>query len=458
MVSVLIVLMTLHAKATRIDIGSEGEVLISSSLLQSHKHVATTSNEPNAPASSYLLQSKELLMQLPADAGSDTTVQQTLTEDNVQRSGECTINGAIAPHEPAHTESFAGGYDDHTNGLQGLFVDPDHKLAFCLIEKNACSTWIQRVLQPLLYGNFSVCERSRPGAACKDGIDYGISGQSQRKHGIAAIEKIFHDPTATRAVFVRDPMERFASAFMSKCVGIGESGEAFEKCPAKSKVFRDTVEWLLSRENFNTCAGHWLPQAYHCELNKRLQGYNVVSMMSTDTFNNDMNCVLAKAGLDNFIKDTPSIMVNRAMSMLDAGPKSTSMDATEVLKKLFTKEAAEQVIAKYSMDYDIFGFSKEPAWLQEATGEWYDEEPMPIVSMQTDSRKRHLDKGRRDLVDGLMTFTNGEDMNDLGGWMKTSMKHRWQDGDSDSTMFSTSWVDEDIDDLGELAFRSGYTL
>jgi len=453
MVPFLILLISLFASAASIDLGNEEQVVASSSLLQSHKHLTTSSDEPNTVASSCLLQTKEVKRQLPADAGADTMAAQepaaesfftdaaqepaaevvladaeVVQADAEMANADCTIKGAIAPHEPIHNVSFAITYDDHTNGLQGLFVDPEHKFAFCLIEKNACSTWIRTVLQPLLYRNFSECKLDRPGARCKDGVDYGVSFQSQRLHGTEAIEKIFQDPTATRAVFVRDPMERFASAFMNKCVGISDSGKAFSECPVKSKVFRDFVEWLLRVPKMEDLEGHLLPQAYHCQLKRRIKGFNIVSAMSKETFTNDMNCVLARAGLDWMVKDSPSPMVNGAMSMLAPKEERPSpTDAITVMKKLFTKDAAKKLMAKYAVDYDLFGFSKEPAWLEEATGEWYNKEPHPALFIQTDSTEKHMDKDQSNSD----SFANLE----------------------------SSWMDQDIvkDDLGELAVRSGYS-
>jgi hypothetical protein len=429
MVSCVIRLIALLATATSIDCSKEEQLVASSSLLQSNKHLDKTSNEPRAVASSCLLQKKEVKSQLPPDVASDTIAVQEhaagIAQTDSQMSADCTIEGVVAPHEAIHTLSFASDYNDHKTGLQGLFVDPDHNFAFCLIEKNACSTWIRTVLQPLLYKNASECTWSRPGAWCKDGQDYAVSAQSQKKHGAEAIEKIFRDPHATRAVFVRDPMERFASAFMNKCVGISESSKDLGQCPGNSKVFRDTFEWLLRVENMENLDGHFLPQAYHCQLHKRIKGYNIVSAISKETFTNDMNCVLAKAGLNSFIKDSPSPMVNRAMSFLEPGHKrSSSTDAISVMKKLFTKDAAKKFIAKYSVDYNLFGFSKTPAWMEEATGEWYDKEPNPTLFVQTESREKKMDKGQSNL--------------------------------DSFAKFSSSWIDEDIDDLGELAVRSGY--
>jgi len=180
---------------------------------------------------------------------------------------------------------------------QGLFVYPPNKFAFCLIEKNACSTWISTVLQPLLTGKPAPCKTGSSAGDCRSGINWFVAQQSRAKFGQKGIESIFQDPGATRAVFVRDPMQRFASAFFNKCYGDQRN------CPLPDgkRKFRDAVEWALAH-NMSAQNPHWLPQADHCELKTRIQGYNVIGLMESDTFEEDMNCVLAKAGLNGFIK------------------------------------------------------------------------------------------------------------------------------------------------------------
>jgi hypothetical protein len=304
-----------------------------------------------------------------------------------------------------HNLSFTG-YEDHQFGLQGLFVYPPKKFAFCLIEKNACSLWIETVLQELLHGASDIPQRpnliqhsgvSRAPQIPKEltGVNYQISHESQHYFGTKGLDDVFQDPSATRAVFVREPLERFASAFMNKCIGIDVLN-----CPSRSKVFRNMVEWALSRD-MNHVGGHWQPQAYHCELYKRVSGYNVIGLMG-ENLDDDMNCVLAKAGLHNFTRK-PKPRVNH---------ESNSLNTTAVLQRLFTPAAARLLVQKLQADYALFGFPNPPAWVAGATGEWYNREPVSATS---------------------------------------SIQQ-----DANQTEFDRSWEDGDTDDLVELAFRMGY--
>mmetsp|Transcript_114661 Transcript_114661/g.214704 ORF Transcript_114661/g.214704 Transcript_114661/m.214704 type:complete len:424 (+) Transcript_114661:76-1347(+) len=307
----------------------------------------------------------------------------------------CRVNGAPADLATYHNLSFQN-YMDHHGGLQGLFVYPPSKFAFCLIEKNACSTWIKTVMQPLL----RKMDSSEPTPEWK--MDYNVSHRSQEMFGVKGIEQIFHDPDATRAVFVREPLERFASAFMNKCLG-----SDIVNCPVYGRKFGDVVEWALQTDLTDAeINGHWRLQAYHCELHERIQGYNVIGLIEEDTFAHDMNCVLTRAGLDSFVElyhDVP--VVNRG-----------ALNTASVLKKLFTPDAARRLIQHMHDDYDLFGLPT-PAWVEDATGEWFDAEPVAggsllqmKVSNESSSNESSSLAGMEKQTDNLVDADNIVDL------------------------------------------------
>lgn len=364
------------------------------------KVVALSDQEPSSLESSCLLQRQKNSEKVLTHAARRDSTSDSMSGAEPQTFRNCELPSAKGTSFDAKNDLSFENYTDHDHSLQGLFVYPPKKFAFCLIEKNGCSTWIKRVLQPLLYKNGASCEEGSYG--CQDGKDYDISGRSQQQFGDEGINSVFQDPSATRAVFVRDPMERFASAFINKCID-----ENMEKnCPMKSKVFRDAVEWAATSD-MTTVEGHWLPQAFHCQLNKRIAGYNGVFLMKRDTFTHDMNCLLARIGMDDLIEDVqPNLL-----------PSNHSNDLTTMLQKLFTPEAARKFIAKVPYDYDVFGFSKEPDWIAGATGEWYEKEFDQRSLFGINAALQRSERVRR---------TNG------------------------------SSSDDDADDLVEQVFRAGY--
>lgn len=272
-------------------------------------------------------------------------------------------------------------YNDHHNSWQGLFVQPDLGFAFCPIQKNGCSSW-SPVLTKMFFNDSSF-------DAGKG--DTQISMRSQEKYGEEGMERVFRNPHAIRAVFVRDPLARFASAFMDKCI---TPSSRRANCPALKDgiVFRDAVKWAL-KENLAMTNPHWKPQAYHCELYKRVHEYNVIALMDKDSYADHAKCLLAQAGLERFNSlrqgvpafDPHSVPANRGIGLQEA----------DVLKKLFTQDAARALIQRLQIDYDTFHFSTEPAWLADATGEWYESPPI----FKTRTLSRHVEEETDDLVD-----------------------------------------------------------
>merc|ERR1719401_431868 len=196
------------------------------------------------------------------------------------------------------------------------------------------------------------------------GIYYGVSGASQERYGYAGLNEVFKDPRAVRAVFVRDPLIRFLSAFLNKCMGIDT-----QNCPPWKSggiVFREAVEWALNEKNMTN--GHWTEQALHCNLQDRLHQYTVIGYMSKKTLSQDVSCLLNKVGFSN---------VTKKYFGTDQGPANASPEygttEEDTLKRFFTPTAARQLISRLQKDYDTFGFQKEPGWIAHATGELYEE-------------------------------------------------------------------------------------
>merc|ERR1719299_284044 len=90
--------------------------------------------------------------------------------------------------------------------IQFLYADPDLKFAFCPIEKNACSAFDQAMTR-MLARNASIVLPKETYEDYK--LIYNVGYHSQHMFGRPGIEKVFADPGATRAVFVRDPLHRF---------------------------------------------------------------------------------------------------------------------------------------------------------------------------------------------------------------------------------------------------------
>lgn len=263
---------------------------------------------------------------------------------------------------------------DHGSGYQGLFVYPPANFAFCTIEKNACSAWTTVLSK--LYRNDTGQRLPWPGVA-QHAFDH---------FGPKSVRKVFRDRAAVKAVVVREPLSRFASAYLSKCVisqeANGHSCNTNPYCLARSEEdygqpisFEKVVDWMLTVDPTDI-DGHWSLQSEHCELRTRVREFSVIALYSKDSLARDSACIMKLAGISRFNtqgngtdkpfwEDPSGGASERATSNPDI------LDEEQVLKRLFTPGAARRLIQHFHQDYKVFGFQEEPEWVQHATGEWY---------------------------------------------------------------------------------------
>lgn len=229
-----------------------------------------------------------------------------------------------------------------------VFVHPKSKFAFCIIEKNGCTTW-SSVFNKLVYG--------------RDGRNYNLG---RKVHSKEKEDAVFNDPSAVRAVMVRDPLARFASAFLNKCFdqGCKNSFCAARKRSRRGKPisFATAVEWMLSRKP-RTLDPHWQLQSEHCDLRTRLGEYTVIGLMSKSSFSDDARCILEMANISHTNRD------RNGKPIFYTGRQS-SISEEDMLKRMFTPEAARALVRHMRQDYNVFQL-QEPAWTSAATGELY---------------------------------------------------------------------------------------
>lgn len=151
----------------------------------------------------------------------------------------------------------------------GLFIHPPSNFAFCRIEKNACSSWL-RVLNKIYHNDTNIKIQ-----------DYHLPQKSLEKFGVEGLEEIFSNPNSVRAVMVRDPLARFASAFFSKCFSFNCNDRlcyprTYYGLPRGQPIsFRTALDWILDNSTDVTeegeydssrIDGHYTLQAAHCDL------------------------------------------------------------------------------------------------------------------------------------------------------------------------------------------------
>lgn len=268
---------------------------------------------------------------------------------------QCSLHELPVSHK--EVASFASF--DQGSTYAGLYANKGAKFAMCLIEKNACSAW-STILNKLH----------------RHSLDAGyVTSIVQETFSPETATDVFKDPSATRAVFVRDPLERFLSAFLDKCLSGPCSGLAdycFMRKPEQKGggiPFSQAVQWILL-QNTSHIDGHWSLQSHHCELHSRLHEYTILGIMGKRTLAKNAACLLERAGL-SYLNVKSSAPHSPAFWQVpeDAG-YSSAEQTTEYLKSFYSKEAAQNVYNAFKEDYELFKLPR-PDWIDHANGNFY---------------------------------------------------------------------------------------
>merc|ERR1719443_2222031 len=102
---------------------------------------------------------------------------------------------------------------------------------------------------------------------------------------------------------VRDPLERFASAFLDKCFGYGcANAWCHARDPELSGMpiaFSSAVDWMLGSDP-KVLDRHWRLQSRHCDLHRRVREYTVVGLMQKQSLHRDAMCLMDSLGLEGY--------------------------------------------------------------------------------------------------------------------------------------------------------------
>jgi hypothetical protein len=141
-------------------------------------------------------------------------------------------------------------------------VVEEFKLVFFTVPKVACTTWKQlfRRIQGIPNWDVQDSQKRLPHDPDKNKLKY------LWHYSVEDANRIMTSPDWTRAIFIRDPKERFLSAFLDK--GVGNS--AFIKgkcCPETQNCMEDAAQAPSGFLTLiQTCDDvHWSPQDYRME-------------------------------------------------------------------------------------------------------------------------------------------------------------------------------------------------
>lgn len=265
--------------------------------------------------------------------------------------------------------------------LDRFIVVPEYKLLFCYTEKNACSMF-NHLFRMLRLFHPSLKDKPDEAAFQANGTWFR---NTPVHHGLERIdlERILQNPEWKKAVFYRDPLARFLSAFRSKCEGGDHDG--FRSCKRtfgkRSISFADAISHLDEKGNSVFSDQHFIPMSHFCgSVANNLDYYDFVSEVTPDGSEKDVEALLQLIGVEqnvsrflidsvvrtggtNLEKDRE--VVQRLHGVVLAGDHSqkqshnTHSGAMKMMKSYFRDRRAVMIVQNaYGIDYETFNITR----------------------------------------------------------------------------------------------------
>ena len=236
-------------------------------------------------------------------------------------------------------------------GAGGPFVVESHKLIFFSFPKVACTVWKQLFRRMEGYDVW-IGKKAKIHDPLFNGLKY------LTQYSLENATRIMNDPAYTKAAFVRDPKDRFLSAFLDK--GLQQDGIfVLDHCCRTDKQCWPESNRSLAHffELTKVCRDeHWIP------MNERLDSKYlplIDFIGSMDNQQEDAKRLLQIIGAwDDFgasgwgVNGTEQIFQSK--STVTHATSSNASDAWNRMNKYYTPELERAVEERYAGDYDIF--------------------------------------------------------------------------------------------------------
>lgn len=240
--------------------------------------------------------------------------------------------------------------------LDKFIVVPEHHLLFCYIDKNACTAFnelFMRVRGQTVHGG---------DVWYKNTLD---------KHGLTAhLPELLRNTTWHKAVFYREPLERFVSAYISKCVPHHDKDpeshckQAFGRATVS---FQDAVATIARKDKEegvrHATNRHFMHQHRFCGgLLDTLQYYDTVEQLDAATSHHKVAKMLRAVGIGDVpALDTLFPPSNRSVKKSFARRSAHITNAAHTTYVQDDPRAAGVLTRHYAADYFLFGMPT-PTW------------------------------------------------------------------------------------------------
>lgn len=245
--------------------------------------------------------------------------------------------------------------------------DKHHNVMFCMIPKNACSEFLALILR-MQGANEHYWNPTTRGAkfdAVHDPSKEHLSlffRKSKTGH-LENFNQIMKDRAWIKGVFLRDPVDRFLSAYQSK-INTSLKSEYNTKYPAKS--VSEMVD-ILQHIPVLEWDPHFLPQSYICYLQDSIEHYSFVGFF--DDLESDARKMVMMMAKPTFEQAFSSEMLDHGWGPLsnqslfgvarvqrDNDP--TSQTDSKELRRLMDKYLLARIKNLYKMDYALLERAK----------------------------------------------------------------------------------------------------
>mmetsp|Transcript_6269 Transcript_6269/g.13893 ORF Transcript_6269/g.13893 Transcript_6269/m.13893 type:complete len:365 (+) Transcript_6269:1-1095(+) len=255
-------------------------------------------------------------------------------------------------------------------------VDKEHRLIFCEHPKVACSEFKRLFMRlsgqaPREFPQLV----EKPSAKDLNWLHHPKTNRILRLNSFSAEEasQMMADKSWTKAVFVRDPLERLLSGYLDKCRMLPEEWRSKGNCPSNGYIsFPDFVKAVFAKasdwDGLLAMNAHWRPQSINCDLYKWLEYYQFQGNFSH--LGPHSKYLLQSLGLyDKYghgwqkygygWSDTED-----GFELFAEKPHDHKLrDAGNKVEEYFTKELADFALDFYRKDYELFSLPR-PSWYE----------------------------------------------------------------------------------------------
>jgi hypothetical protein len=240
-------------------------------------------------------------------------------------------------------------------------IVPEHRILFCFIEKVACTSFNS------LFNHVN----NRTTTGLKD--MWALNDAIAFKMTAPQVVQLVKNESWFKAVFYRDPVDRFVSAYRSKCVlKAGFSGHCWSTFGHSHASFQTAVDAVKQVKAFSNA--HWLQQHQFCgDLRTYGAYFNRVELLEPHTVNLKVKGMLKAAGMqlstdmETTIDDLFPLQQWAANKSAASSWKHGAVtNSSHTLKGLYFRHTNKgrsrlaALVEHYLVDYTYFNMSLRP--------------------------------------------------------------------------------------------------